>query len=227
MATATMTVLESTAPKKMTNNSASISPNGGPSVANLTLSPPDLVFQPTRSQIGVIAKVTLHNVHPSGHRPVAYKIKTNAPARYSVKPVLGVLVPGAMMDVLVRSEAPIQPEDRFLLQTIALTDEEALNMDSEKWRTLDRSRMIDTFIFCKQSTRPRTISSSSQKTPETTTSSSTSATSSLLSSSSLRQPSALSQVRVTKVDLAVFSIVCLLLGIVLPYTRSLMLLLSI
>ncbi|KAJ3183892.1 hypothetical protein HDU87_006009 [Geranomyces variabilis] len=224
MATATMTILESTAPKKMTNNSASISPNGGPSVANLTLSPPDLVFQPTRSQIGVIAKVTLHNVHPSRHRPVAYKIKTNAPARYSVKPVLGVLAPGAMMDVLVRSEAAIQPEDRFLLQTIALTDDEASNMDSEKWRTLDRSRMIDTFIFCKQSTRPRAISSSSQKVLETTT---TSTTSSLLSSASIRQPGSLSQVRVTKVDLAVFSIFCLLLGVVLPYTRSLMLLLSI
>ncbi|KAJ3160877.1 hypothetical protein HDU86_008238 [Geranomyces michiganensis] len=69
--------------------------------ANLALSPRDLLFQPTRSNIGVIAKCSLQNVHPSGQCHVGYKLKTNAPSRYSVKPVIGVLPPGGVLDVLV------------------------------------------------------------------------------------------------------------------------------
>ncbi|KAI8823599.1 uncharacterized protein EV422DRAFT_361616 [Fimicolochytrium jonesii] len=217
---------------------------------HLTLSPCDLFFTPTRSNVGVIAKITLHNTHHSGNA-VGYKIKTNAPARYSVKNVIGVLPQGGMCDVLVRSESTIQPDDRFLLQTIRLSEEEAKRLDSTKWRTLDRARMTDTFIDCKVSpTRPRGFSNCSFSSTSTTSaalalssspqqyrrlSSSTStppssrpqsgSPSSLLSQSQqkqIQQPfSSAAAMRFTKVDLIMFSVLCLLLGVAMPYTKSL------
>ncbi|TPX55911.1 hypothetical protein PhCBS80983_g04931 [Powellomyces hirtus] len=214
----------------------------------VTLTPSTLFFAPTRSTVGVIAKITLQNAHDAG--AVGFKIKTNAPARYSVKPVLGVLLPGAVVHVLVRSEAPIQPDhDRFLLQTIPLSDEEAQRMDPAKWRTLDRSRMADTFISCKASpTRPRTLSSSSSYTsstgspPRTTSgiaaSSAPAASHRPLSKSKSKPnparpsssppppPATTSQIRVTKLDLLVFSFVCLVLGGIMPYSASFLHLLS-
>ncbi|TPX63125.1 hypothetical protein SpCBS45565_g06858 [Spizellomyces sp. 'palustris'] len=181
--------------------------------AHLSLSPNDLYFTPTRSHVGVIARISLQNNHPS-KRPVGYKLKTNAPARYSVKPVLGVLLAGATVDVLVRSESAIHPDDRFLLQTIFLTDEESTGLNAAKWRTLDRRRMADIFIDCKPATsRPRGLSAAS------TSSSSSAGTSTTLRPSPTKNPGDVS-VRVTPLDVVVFSCLCLVLGILMPY-RSL------
>ncbi|KAJ3280954.1 hypothetical protein HK104_000304, partial [Borealophlyctis nickersoniae] len=74
---------------------------------------------------GFISKITLTNRQP---RPVGFKFKTNAPARYSVKPVVGMLDANGSVDVFVRSETTIHPGDRFLLQNMALTKDEAANL---------------------------------------------------------------------------------------------------
>ncbi|KAI8907775.1 hypothetical protein DFJ77DRAFT_177822 [Powellomyces hirtus] len=235
--TTTTTAFSTSTPTSTTPTTLSAPPSAH---GGVTLTPSTLFFAPTRSTVGVIAKITLQNAHDAG--AVGFKIKTNAPARYSVKPVLGVLLPGAVVHVLVRSEAPIQPDhDRFLLQTIPLSDEEAQRMDPAKWRTLDRSRMADTFISCKAShSRPRTLSSSSSYTSSTgsppRTTSGIAASShrppSLSKSQPARPPSSpptpttTLQIRVTKLDLLVFSFVCLVLGGIMPYSASFLHLLS-
>ncbi|KAF9162626.1 hypothetical protein DFQ26_003379 [Actinomortierella ambigua] len=62
--------------------------------------------------------------------PVGYKFKTNAPLRYSVKPVLGVMAPGQTIEVFALSEA------------------ESEKIDSISWRALDARRIVETYIQC-------------------------------------------------------------------------------
>ncbi|TPX70386.1 hypothetical protein SpCBS45565_g01821 [Spizellomyces sp. 'palustris'] len=178
----------------------------------LNLTPTDLFFTPTRSNIGVIAKVTIQN---PGKRAVGYKLKTNAPARYSVKPVLGVLVGGGSVDVLVRSESDIQPNDRFLLQTVHLSDEETKGLDAIKWRTLDRRRFVEIFIDCKRVSESIQIK---HFLSSTITASSPTITSPQHPSQVLTKSDT---VRVTPLDVVVFTCLCLVLGILMPY-RSLL-----
>ncbi|KAF9939394.1 Motile sperm domain-containing protein 2 [Modicella reniformis] len=83
--------------------------------------------------------------------PVGYKFKTNAPQRYSVKPVLGVLAPGQSIDVFVRCENWVNPQDRFLLQSAALDEIESQRIDAVTWRELDRRRIIENLIQCSSS----------------------------------------------------------------------------
>ncbi|KAF9328062.1 hypothetical protein BG006_008727 [Podila minutissima] len=78
-------------------------------------------FSVSKVSTGQVAKVKLKNTSLT---PVGYKLKTNAPQKYSVRPVFGVLMPGDSVKVFVRSEGWINPQDRFLLQSIALGDEE-------------------------------------------------------------------------------------------------------
>ncbi|KAJ3281349.1 hypothetical protein HK104_011514 [Borealophlyctis nickersoniae] len=71
-------------------------PSGGGGKQSLTVSPADFQFTHTRMNVGYISKITLTNRNP---RPVGFKFKTNAPARYSVKPVVGALDVNASVDV--------------------------------------------------------------------------------------------------------------------------------
>ncbi|KAG0034317.1 Motile sperm domain-containing protein 2 [Podila clonocystis] len=96
---------------------------------------------------GLVSKLKIKNLLPA---PVGYKFKTNAPLRYSVKPVLGVLVPGQSIEVFVRCESWVNPQDRFLLQSVSLTEEES-HIDATTWKELDRRRIIETFIQCSSS----------------------------------------------------------------------------
>jgi hypothetical protein len=48
---------------------------------------------------GQVSKVKLKNLSSS---PVGYKFKTNAPMKYSVKPVLGVLAPDESIKIFGR-----------------------------------------------------------------------------------------------------------------------------
>ncbi|KAI9090499.1 hypothetical protein DFS34DRAFT_344201 [Phlyctochytrium arcticum] len=182
-------------------------------------SPLDLYFTPTRSNVGLIAKVSLQSTH--GTRPIGYKLKTNAPARYSVKPVLGVLWDGKSLDVLVRSEGGLHPQDRFLLQTVVLTEEEAKDLDAAKWKTLDRRRMVDTFLDCKHSSLRLRGSNDSLTTQSTIPQPQPSPPPPSYNPSTTTQTQTDLSVRVTKLDLIVFSCLCLVLGILMPY-RSLL-----
>ncbi|KAF9578459.1 hypothetical protein BGW38_005721, partial [Lunasporangiospora selenospora] len=82
---------------------------------------------------------------------VGYKFKTNAPLRYSVKPVLGVLAAGQSVEVFVRCESWVNPHDRFLLQTVSLTEAESEHIDAVTWKDLDRRRIVENFIPCLSS----------------------------------------------------------------------------
>ncbi|KAF8982351.1 Motile sperm domain-containing protein 2 [Haplosporangium bisporale] len=97
---------------------------------------------------GLVSKLKIKNLQPT---PVGYKFKTNAPLRYSVKPVLGVLVPGQSIEVFVRCESWVNPQDRFLLQSVGLTEEESQYIDATTWKELDRRRIIESFIQCSSS----------------------------------------------------------------------------
>ncbi|KAJ3378948.1 hypothetical protein HDU92_007010 [Lobulomyces angularis] len=94
----------------------------------------------------LLGKIT---VQSNSANPIGYKFKTNAPARYSVKPVLGVLEPHCSINILVRTEGNINATDRFLIQTVSLTSDESLIINSNTWKQLDRSRLYENFIDCK------------------------------------------------------------------------------
>ncbi|ORY05203.1 hypothetical protein K493DRAFT_404399 [Basidiobolus meristosporus CBS 931.73] len=90
--------------------------------------------------------------------PVGFKFKTNAPLRYSVRPVYGVLESfNSIAEVYVRCESEVQSSDRFLIQTALLTEKEAENMGPNlinnpffiQWKSLDRKRILEHFINCK------------------------------------------------------------------------------
>ncbi|KAG0379456.1 hypothetical protein BGX24_000342 [Mortierella sp. AD032] len=57
-----------------------------PSGEVLRISPQQFYFTASRVSPGQVSKVKLKNLSSS---PVGYKFKTNAPMKYSVKPVLG------------------------------------------------------------------------------------------------------------------------------------------
>ncbi|KAI8600343.1 hypothetical protein EDD21DRAFT_354635 [Dissophora ornata] len=97
---------------------------------------------------GLVSKLKIKNLLQT---PVGYKFKTNAPLRYSVKPVLGVLAPGQSVEVFVRCESWVNPQDRFLLQSVALGEDESQQIDAVTWKSLDRRRIIENFIQCSSS----------------------------------------------------------------------------
>ncbi|KAK3845433.1 MAG: hypothetical protein J3R72DRAFT_435790 [Linnemannia gamsii] len=116
-----------------------------PSGEVLRISPQQFYFTASRVSPGQVSKVKLKNLSSS---PVGYKFKTNAPMKYSVKPVLGVLAPDESVKIFVRCDNWISPQDRFLLQSIILTDNEAQCMDSSAWKSLDPKRFIECYIPC-------------------------------------------------------------------------------
>ncbi|KAJ3049245.1 Motile sperm domain-containing protein 2 [Rhizophlyctis rosea] len=204
----------------------------------LAISPPDFRFTDSRLSVGFISRLTLTNRNT---KPVGFKFKTNAPARYSVKPVLGTLEPNASVDVFVRSETQINATDRFLLQTTLLTLEEASGINATTWKQLDRRRMSETFIDCrlrdgsipsKSLTHSPSQSSlrSATHTPSTSVQS-YSSLSSKPSKPSLKQPlnnaekaqqitramTAMTAARYNKLQAVIISAVCLVLGILVPY----------
>ncbi|KAH7047673.1 PapD-like protein [Linnemannia elongata] len=117
-----------------------------PSNEILRISPQQFHFTASRVSPGQVSKVKLKNLSSS---PVGYKFKTNAPMKYSVKPVLGVLAPDESIKIFVRCDNWISPQDRFLLQCIVLKDdEEAKSIDSRSWKSLDPKRFIECYIPC-------------------------------------------------------------------------------
>ncbi|KAG0349494.1 Motile sperm domain-containing protein 2 [Podila humilis] len=114
----------------------------------LRISPQTFQFTASKVSSGLVSQIKIKNVLPT---PVGYKFKTNAPLRYSVKPVLGVLAPGESIKVFVRCESWVNPQDRFLLQSVNLTEEESQYIDAATWKDLSRRRIIESFIQCSSS----------------------------------------------------------------------------
>ncbi|CAO3563250.1 unnamed protein product [Mortierella alpina] len=111
----------------------------------IQISPQQFHFYASRVPPGQIAKLRLKNLSTES---IGYKFKTNAPSKYSVKPVLGALAPGETLKIFVRSESWISPQDRFLLQTVALTQEEVSDLSTSSWKILDHKRFVEHFIKC-------------------------------------------------------------------------------
>ncbi|KAG0209915.1 Motile sperm domain-containing protein 2 [Mortierella sp. GBA30] len=142
----------------------------------LRISPQTFQFTASKVSSGLVSKLKIKNLM---NNPVGYKFKTNAPLRYSVKPVLGVLAPGQSIEVFVRCESWVNPQDRFLLQSVALGEEESQGIDAATWKQIDRRRIIESFIQCSSSStlsmrEPQddggSLSSSSSNSSRTTTS---------------------------------------------------------
>ncbi|GJJ72332.1 hypothetical protein EMPS_04689 [Entomortierella parvispora] len=136
----------------------------------LRVSPPGFQFSASKVMPGQFAKLKLEN-HTSS--PVGFKFKTNAPMKYSVKPVLGVIPAGETIKISVRSDSWISPQDRFLLQSVSLSALEAENLTPISWKDLDRTRLSENYIPCLSSSAltlrdpeddPGSISSSSSST---------------------------------------------------------------
>ncbi|KAG0321510.1 Motile sperm domain-containing protein 2 [Dissophora globulifera] len=102
----------------------------------------------SRVSSGLVSKLKIKNLLQT---PVGYKFKTNAPLRYSVKPVLGVLQPGQSIEVFVRCESWVNPQDRFLLQSVSLGEDESKQIDAVTWKDIDRRRFVENFIQCSSS----------------------------------------------------------------------------
>ncbi|KAF9209533.1 hypothetical protein BGZ49_003647 [Haplosporangium sp. Z 27] len=99
--------------------------------------------------------------------------------KYSVKPVLGVMGPGETVKVFVRSDSWINPQDRFLLQTIALEEDEGKSLDPRSWKALDSKRFIESYIPCS-STSALSIRDPDDDAGATSSSSTTSSTASII-----------------------------------------------
>ncbi|KAJ2822347.1 hypothetical protein IWW50_004251 [Coemansia erecta] len=103
-------------------------------------------FQFTESQTGYTSRLRLTSLQGQA---VGFKFKTNAPHKFLVKPVVCSLTKkGMSVDVVVKSSGPITDADRFLIQTVALATDEAEDLDSAKWRTLDPARIMEDLIYC-------------------------------------------------------------------------------
>ncbi|KAJ2830256.1 hypothetical protein GGI24_001948 [Coemansia furcata] len=119
-------------------------------------------FQFTESGSGYTSRLRLTSLQ---HQAVGFKFKTNAPHKFLVKPVVCSLTKqGMTVDVIVKSTSPITDADRFLIQTVALAENEAEDLDSAKWRTLDPSRIMEDLIHCTSGGRRSSISSSLRST---------------------------------------------------------------
>ncbi|KAG0250893.1 hypothetical protein BG011_007989 [Mortierella polycephala] len=116
--------------------------------ALLRISPQNFQFTASKVSSGLVSKLKIKNLSST---PMGYKFKTNAPLRYSVKPVLGVLASGQSTEVFVRCESWVNPQDRFLLQSVALAEEESEHIDAVTWKELDRRRINESFIQCSSS----------------------------------------------------------------------------
>ena len=76
-----------------------------------------------------MARLVLENT--SHTVTIGYKFKTNAPSRYSVKPVYATIAPLEKMEIIVKTDQKILVTDRFLVQSVPLTELET-HLDAYK-----------------------------------------------------------------------------------------------
>ncbi|KAJ2696238.1 hypothetical protein H4R19_005764 [Coemansia spiralis] len=123
----------------------------------LRISPSE--FQFAEAHAGYTSQLRLVSLQ---HQAVGFKLKTNAPHKFLVKPVVCALTEkGMTVDVVVKSTGPITDADRFLIQSVALAPDEAASLDSAKWRTLDPARIMEDLIYCTMGSGRRRRSSAS------------------------------------------------------------------
>ncbi|KAH8550703.1 PapD-like protein [Umbelopsis sp. PMI_123] len=188
----------------------------------IRISPPEFQFYPSRQGSGYTARLHVKNLIESS---VAFKFKTNAPTRYSVKPVLAVLHPGDAIETYVRSETPVSDQDKFLIQSVPLTEEESdLEMTAAEWKALDKRRITDNFINCvlMRGLRPRvqSIESRSSSPPMSPRLSPIPPSpSSPQYNRSVHQQDKSEQQPFPTFKIVIFSIICILIGLLIPFEK--------
>lgn len=83
--------------------------------------------------------------------PIAYKVKTTAPEHYRVKPTVGVIEPGKVVEVSVQltpGSAVTASRDRFLVQSTAMPAGWSGDI-SEFWRGIEPSKVTEHRLRCK------------------------------------------------------------------------------
>ncbi|KAL1914379.1 uncharacterized protein VTP21DRAFT_8959 [Calcarisporiella thermophila] len=170
----------------------------------IRISPPQFDFLPSRNGNGYVSRLSIRNMLGNS---IGFKFKTNAPTRYSVKPVLATLGPHESLEIYVRSDSEVKPGDKFLMQSISLTDEEARQLDARFWRELDRRRVMENLIACRVA-QPPVAARPEQEMKK--------------NSRGEKLDSALHwmfAVRYTRIQLLIISFLCILVGFILPIER--------
>ncbi|KAI9011097.1 PapD-like protein [Gaertneriomyces semiglobifer] len=192
----------------------------------LSLTPSRLLFSPTKSNTSLIARITLTNICPS-RAAVAYKFKTNSPARYSVKPVLGWIKYGDSVDVLVRANplgvagdiAGVEKGDRFLVQSLPLDSGEMPvdgGLSSDGWKRLDKRNLVETFVDCKVVVQPGSSGPHTIAAPGYTNKFLVPNQAEKANLKAQQQHWASVTIRVSSFELVVVGIFCFILGTVMP-----------
>ncbi|KAI3653033.1 hypothetical protein MP228_002458 [Amoeboaphelidium protococcarum] len=111
------------------------------------------IFSGSRQASGYVSKIQLFHAGLE-QLTVAFKLKTNAPSKYSVRPVYGIIQPLSRIDVYVKCDGEIDESDKFLLQLVRLTALED-GQSAEFWKTVPRSRIEQRLLDCQLNIRPR------------------------------------------------------------------------
>ncbi|KAJ1953154.1 hypothetical protein IWQ62_006065 [Dispira parvispora] len=114
----------------------------------LRISPSEFHFVPAEGAPGgYVGRLVIKNLRSSA---VGFKFKTNAPEKFSVKPVYGALhTLGESVEVTARCLSPVNLEDRFLIQTVSLSSEEGRHLSSSMWRSFGSRRVREGFVNCR------------------------------------------------------------------------------
>jgi hypothetical protein len=76
---------------------ASLPPPRPSSSSYISISSPTVNFSASKQASGYVSRITIAS--RLADRPIAFKLKTNAPQRYSVKPVYGLIQPDQSVDI--------------------------------------------------------------------------------------------------------------------------------
>jgi len=112
----------------------------------LAISPAELLCSPPLDRI-ITNTLTLRNTVLT---PVSYKVKTTAPKRYIVRPNTGIIQPDQSVDIQVtltaQKDTPtnLRARDKFLVQALVLSEEQAANRDiKELWTTAKENEIFE------------------------------------------------------------------------------------
>lgn len=89
--------------------------------------------------------------------PIAYKFKTNAPKRYSVRPVVGLVPQGGEIEVMIKCENEPEKDDRFLVMSKSLAVDFVGVVNSAYIRSIEASLFTETVIKCRSSSRSNAL----------------------------------------------------------------------
>jgi len=122
----------------------------------LTISPGDELFIPNNHNADSKGIIILIN---TGNKSLAFKVKTNAPDKYRVRPCTGIIKPGEEIDitVTVHPEFQNQPQtmqDKFLVMAMEVNRDHFSATDlQDLWKNCPKERIMEHKIRCNLGAR--------------------------------------------------------------------------